>query len=102
MDGFCCGLAVVIGMSQLHPFEIGHGVWKEGVELAFMIIIMLTAMLVMEFVPKIPHKAAKLLPSSLLAILSAVLIEYAIARNVPGSGSAQAKATRKARSSAQQ
>ena len=83
MDGFCCGLAVVIGMSQLHPFEIGHGVWKEGVELAFMIIIMLTAMLVMEFVPKIPHKAAKLLPSSLLAILSAVLIEYAIARNVP-------------------
>ena len=25
MDGFCCGLAIVIGLSQLHPFQIGHG-----------------------------------------------------------------------------
>ena len=29
MDGFCCGLAIVIGLSQLHPFQIGHGTHKS-------------------------------------------------------------------------
>ena len=68
MDGFCCGLAIVIGNSQLHPFQIGHGddkKWREGddPETWWMVLIMMCSMLTMEFVPKIPHKAAKLLPS---------------------------------------
>lgn len=42
------------------------------------------AMLVMEFVPKIPHKAARVLPSSLLAIFSAVFIEFCLVRGVAG------------------
>jgi len=87
MDGFCCGLAVVIGLSQLHPFQIGHGDemhWRDAGDITtwFMVIIMMCSMLTMEFVPKIPHKAAKLVPSSLLAILVAMFIEYVIVRNV--------------------
>jgi SulP family sulfate permease len=85
MDGFCCGLAIVIGESQLHPFQVGHGddkSWRSGLQLFWMLLIMIVAMLVMEFVPKLPCKAAKLFPSSLLSILSAILIEYAIVRNV--------------------
>ena len=52
--------------------------------LGYMLLIMITSMLVMEFVPKLPFKGATLLPSSLLAILSAIFIEYAIVRNVGG------------------
>lgn len=44
---------------------------------------MMAGMLTMEFVPKLPFKGATLLPSSLLAILVAIVIEYAIVRNVP-------------------
>jgi MFS superfamily sulfate permease-like transporter len=82
MDGFCCGLAIVIGLSQLHPFQIGHGadkVWRtlENPNTGWMILIMLCSMLTMEFVPKIPHKVAKLFPSSLLAILVAIFLECA-------------------------
>ena len=63
MDGFCCGLAIVIGESQLHPFQVGHGddkSWRSGLQLFWMLLIMIVAMLVMEFVPKLPCKAAKL------------------------------------------
>ena len=52
--------------------------------LGYMLLIMITSMLVMEFIPKLPFKGATLLPSSLLAILSAIFIEYAIVRNVGG------------------
>ena len=91
MDGFCCGLAIVIGLSQLHPFQIGHGehkVWRSASDVTtwFMVLIMMASMLTMEFVPKIPgkfQKVAKFLPSSLLAILVAVLLEYAVVRNIP-------------------
>ena len=87
MDGFCCGLAIVIGLSQLHPFQLGHGdnkTWRSVGDPTtwFMVIIMMCSMLTMEFVPKIPGKIAKLLPSSLLAILVAILIEYALVRNL--------------------
>ncbi len=93
MDGFCCGLAVVIGLSQLHPFyEQGPDNTErfkcsasctahEFAEVGWMLVIMFVSMLTMEFVPKVPLKGAKLLPSSLLAILLAVLIEYAVVRN---------------------
>lgn len=77
MDGFCCGLAIVIGLSQLHPFQE-----KSGAELWWMLLIMVAGLLTMEFVPKLPIKGATLFPSSLLAILVAVAIEYGIVRNV--------------------
>ena len=89
MDGFCCGLAIVIGLSQLHPFQLGHGddkVWRSTSDSTtwFMVLIMMASMLTMEFVPKIPFKVAKLFPSSLLAILVAMAIEFFIVRNIYG------------------
>ena len=107
MLGFCNGLAIVIGLAQLHAFSYtcnggnrrcptvnetdtnmtdsnttadSHHHYIAGAELGWMIGIVLISMIVMEFVPKIPHKAAKFVPSPLLAILVAVLIEFAIVR----------------------
>ncbi|CAK9059188.1 unnamed protein product [Durusdinium trenchii] len=82
MLGFCNGLAIVIGLSQLHPFEdpkTHH--WKEGAEMIWMLVICFTAMGVMELVPKLPFKIFKVIPSSLLAIISAIVIEFALVRN---------------------
>lgn len=83
MLGFCNGLAIVIGWSQLHPFQEGHGDekhWVGGAKLGWMLCEMIVAMLIMEFLPKLPCQAAKLLPSSLFAIISSVVIEFAIVR----------------------
>ncbi|CAE7633648.1 APX8 [Symbiodinium sp. CCMP2456] len=82
MLGFCNGLAIVIGLSQLHPFEdpVTHH-WKEGMEMIWMLVICFSSMIVMEFLPKIPLKIFKVVPSSLLAIISAIVIEFAIVRS---------------------
>ena len=99
MDGFCCGLAVVIGNSQLHPFQIGHGDDKtyrslKDPETLFMLLITFSSMCTMEFIPKIKFKGAwakyndipRLIPSSLLAILVAILIECALSPTCPPEG----------------
>ncbi|KAG8469992.1 hypothetical protein KFE25_006447 [Diacronema lutheri] len=82
MVGFCNGLAIVIFLAQLHPFrahdEAGRATWKGGVELGLMLAIMTVSMLTMEFVPKIPRAWAKMLPSSLLAIVIASALELLI------------------------
>jgi MFS superfamily sulfate permease-like transporter len=79
MIGFCNGLAVVIGLAQTHPFfDPETHEPKEGMELFWMLTIMIVAMVVMEFVPKIPLKILKIIPSSLLAILSSILIQNAL------------------------
>lgn len=39
-------------------------------------------MAVMEFLPKIPLKIFKVIPSSLLAIISAIVLEFAVVRNM--------------------
>ena len=81
MIGFCNGLAIVIGLAQLHPFKDPetHG-WKEGAELYAMLIICFSSMSVMEFLPKIPLKIFKVVPSSLMAIVTSIAIEFAIVR----------------------
>jgi len=83
MLGFCNGLAIVIGLAQLHPFQDSktHD-YKEGAELAWMLVITLASMCTMEFLPKLPLKVFKLIPSSLVAIIVAIVIEFAIVRNV--------------------
>jgi len=85
MLGFCNGLAIVIGVSQLHLFQEGHGDhkhWVGGSKMWCMLVEMILAMLIMEFVPKVPFKVAKLLPSSLLAIISSIVIEFCIVRPI--------------------
>ena len=124
MIGFCNGLAVVIGRAQLHPFyapkcddstssaggeaalrRLSTGPctasgYKEGAELGWMVLIMLTAMAVMELLPKIPTPtlasirtkpavvrpfawaslALLTIPSSLLAIVAAIALEFCLVR----------------------
>lgn len=75
MIGFCNGLAVVIGLAQFHPFqntveelnpETGltetHHEMVSGPELGFMLLIMISSMLTMEFLPKVPLRATKVTP----------------------------------------
>lgn len=83
MLGFCNGLAIVIGWSQLHPYKEGHGDekhWKKGAEFWCMFLEMMIAMLIMEFLPKLKYRIFQVLPSSLIAILSSVVIEFSIIR----------------------
>lgn len=81
MIGFCNGLAVVIGLAQLHPFEDSDThEWKSGDELAWMLAITAASMITMEFLPKIPLKILKVIPSSLVAIIVAITMEFAIVR----------------------
>jgi len=81
ITGFCNGLAIVIGLAQLHPFQDSktHD-WKTGTEFWIMLVICLASMCTMEFVPKLPFKILKVIPSSLLAIVVACIIEFAIVR----------------------
>ena len=132
MIGFCNGLAIVIGLAQLHPFyapvcplhtatghanmsstagvssatrrrELATGActstgFKQGAELWWMLLIMTSAMLIMEFLPKLP-KPTKIskrpawakpfllllagvleLPSSLISIVASILLEFFLIR----------------------
>jgi SulP family sulfate permease len=87
MIGFCNGLAIVIGLAQLHPFhsKTTASGWVEGAELGWMMLIAISSMLIMEYFPKLPFAVAKILPSSLLAVVSALIIEWAIVRNTGSS-----------------
>ena len=93
MIGFCNGLAIVIGMAQLHPFgyeckEVNDECpvkddkhhWRGGGELGWMIAVMIISMLIMEFIPRLPWRYAKVVPSSLVSIVVAIIIEFAIIR----------------------
>jgi len=81
MIGFCNGLAIVIGLAQLHPFtNPDTHEFKSGAELYWMLIICFASMSIMEFLPKLPLKIFKVVPSSLLAIIAAIVIEFAICR----------------------
>lgn len=87
MVGFCNGLAIEIANSQVHHFKTGHGFgkqWKSGDELWWMFLEMLVAMCVMEALPKLPSAVSSWLPSSLVAILLAVALEFAVVRPVGG------------------
>jgi len=81
ITGFCNGLAIVIGLAQLHPFRDAKShEMKEGAEFWCMLFICLAAMVTMEFLPKLPLKIVKVIPSSLMAIVVACVIEFAIIR----------------------
>eukprot|EP00922_Rhytidocystis_sp_ex-Travisia-forbesii_P057333 GHVS01084935.1.p1 GENE.GHVS01084935.1~~GHVS01084935.1.p1 ORF type:complete len:749 (+),score=92.11 GHVS01084935.1:236-2482(+) len=94
MIGFCNGLAIVIGLAQLHPFQLqstgpagthsevdGYG-WVIGWEAFWMALLCIVAILAMSLWSKVP-KIGRLIPSSLMAMLLALFIEFAIIRNIP-------------------
>merc|ERR1719357_380195 len=81
MIGFCNGLAIVIGGAQLHPFtNPDTHEWKSGAELYWMILICFASMIIMEVPNMIPLRIFKVVPSSLLAIIVAICIEFLIIR----------------------
>ena len=69
MLGFVNGLAIVIGISQLHQFKIlditGNITWMSGDTLIFSIIFVFLTMFIIWFLPKI----TKIIPATLAAIL---------------------------------
>ncbi len=70
MLGFVNGLAIVIGLSQLHQFQIinidGSLTWMSGEVLIYSLIFVFLTMLVIWYLPKI----TKFIPATLAAILS--------------------------------
>ena len=83
MIGFCNGLAIVIGLAQLHSFQDKDThEWVTGTELLWMLVITFTSMVVMEFVPKIPLRITRVVPSSILSIATSIVIEFAVVRNL--------------------
>ena len=76
MVGFVNGLAIVIFISQLTQFKVisptGEMSWLLGFPLYMMIGLVLVAMLVTHFLPKLTKK----IPSPLIAILAVTAIVY--------------------------
>jgi len=80
MVGFVNGLAIVIFLAQLHQFKIinpdGSTQWLQGNTLYVMIALVIVAMLVMHYLPKL----TKAIPSALTAIIivSAIVFIFGI------------------------
>ncbi|MCF6776134.1 SulP family inorganic anion transporter [Thiotrichales bacterium 19X7-9] len=75
MVGFVNGLAIVIFLAQLEQFKTGpvdHRVWLEGSTLYIMIALVILAMLITQYLPKL----TKSIPSALTAIIVVTLIAH--------------------------
>ena len=76
MVGFVNGLAIVIFMAQLHQFQIikpdGSHVWLQGHMLELMVGLVLVAMAITHYLPKL----TKAVPSALTAIVVVSLIVW--------------------------
>jgi SulP family sulfate permease len=74
MLGFVNGLAIVIGLSQLHQFQIlnidGSFTWMSGDVLIYSLIFVFLTMLIIWYLPRV----TKIIPSTLAAILSITLL----------------------------
>jgi SulP family sulfate permease len=72
MVGFVNGLAIVIFIAQLEQFKTSDGAWVTGPQLYVMLGLVLVAMGIMYFLPKLTEK----IPSALVAILGVSAIVY--------------------------
>ena len=74
MLGFVNGLAIVIGLSQLHQFQIlnldGSFTWMSGDVLIQSLIFVFLTMLIIWYLPKV----TKIIPSTLAAILFVTML----------------------------
>jgi SulP family sulfate permease len=86
MLGFVNGLAIVIGISQISQFKtinsIGMSVWVSGNTLIYSIGFVILTMLIIWLLPKI----TKLLPSTLIAILSTTILVLVFKIDIPSVG----------------
>ena len=74
MLGFVNGLAIVIGLSQLHQFQIfntdGSFTWISGDLLSYSVVFVFLTMLIIWYLPRV----TKIIPSTLAAILFITLL----------------------------
>ena len=86
MLGFVNGLAIVIGISQISQFKkvnsIGESVWISGDTLIYSIGFVILTMSVIWLLPKL----TKLLPATLVAILSTTILVLALKIDIPSVG----------------
>ena len=86
MLGFVNGLAIVIGISQISQFKkvnsIGESVWISGDTLIYSIGFVILTMSVIWLLPKL----TKLLPATLVAILSTTILVLAFKIDIPSVG----------------
>mgnify|MGYP006087875935 CR=1 FL=1 len=86
MLGFVNGLAIVIGVSQISQFKtinaIGESVWISGNTLIYSIGFVILTMLIIWLLPKI----TKMLPSTLIAILSTTILVLVFKIDIPSVG----------------
>eukprot|EP00919_Chromeraceae_sp_WS-2016_P022523 GHVR01053491.1.p1 GENE.GHVR01053491.1~~GHVR01053491.1.p1 ORF type:complete len:648 (-),score=127.88 GHVR01053491.1:59-2002(-) len=89
MIGFSNGLAIIIGISQLHFFEDPNThAFTYGLRALYQVAICLIAMLVIVLFPLIP-KAGPLIPSALVALSMSVFLEQVFVRIILGSDTPQ-------------
>lgn len=86
MLGFVNGLAIVIGLSQLHQFRIinsdGNSTWMSGEVLTYSLVFVFLTMFIIWFLPKI----TKIIPATLAAILIITCIVIFIDIPIPRVG----------------
>ena len=86
MLGFVNGLAIVIGLSQLHQFQVinfdGSFKWMSGEILTYSIIIVFLTMFIIWYLPKI----TKIIPSTLAAIISLTFLVIWLELPIPRVG----------------
>ena len=70
--GFVNGLAIIIFMSQLEQFKAEDGAWLGGTDLYIMLGLVLITMLIIWGLPKL----SKVVPASLVAILSVFAVVF--------------------------
>jgi len=75
MMGFCNGLAIIIAWGQLDFF---HGV--SGADLWVSLGMVLISALIMEMMPRIDLRVFQYIPSSLVAIVVCIVLEYSLIR----------------------
>ena len=86
MLGFVNGLAIVIGLSQLHQFQIynfdGTFTWMSGEVLTYSLVLVFLTMLIIWYLPRV----TKFIPSTLAAILLVTFLVLLLDLPVPRVG----------------
>ncbi len=86
MLGFVNGLAIVIGLSQLHQFQIinfdGSFTWMSGEVLTYSLVLVFLTMLIIWYLPRV----TKIIPSTLAAILLVTSLVLVLDLPVPRVG----------------
>lgn len=81
MMGFHNGVAVLMAVTITDVFRVpGTESFREGPELTAMIIMCLACALIREILPRIPPSIMRVIPSTLIAVIVATVVEHSLLR----------------------